>query len=150
MGTWFSRRWWVLMAALLAVVALVIVGGLAARTPHAAEPGFRVAYDAGYRADVQEGIPQGRDEGRALQEGVSVATASRQPVVDAFRSDYAAGANDAFAGYDGGWVLGEAYVVTLTAPPPPISYRIQTRTPIEPGVNYFACPEGRSLCQSHQ
>ena len=65
----------------------------------------------------------------------------------AFDQGYAAGANDVFVGYDGGWGLSEPYVVVLVHGANGITYRIAARTPLRPGVNYYLCPDSRQLCQ---
>ena len=82
-----------------------------------------------------------RDIGQALPAD------KRQAVEKAFNAGYAAGWNDAFAGYDGGWALGMPYVVTLAPGSGAITYRIGTRTPLQPGIAYYLCPNGRDLCQ---
>jgi hypothetical protein len=95
-----------------AVVAAIVIGlgvglFLLGRETAGGDPGF----DAG-RA-------QGVEEGRALQ----VAPAARQP----FQAGYAAGANDVFGGFDGGWSLGTPYVITLGKGAGGVAYRIEKR-----------------------
>ena len=82
--------------------------------------GIGAARAAGERA----GKAQGLAEGRALQ--VPPSGGRRM----AFRAGYAAGANDVFGGYDGGWYLGRPYVITLARGRGPIAYRIDSRTPL--------------------
>ena len=136
-------------AALLIAGGLVAVGRLSAG-PTGADA-YRAAatdgYHSGYLAGLADGVVDGRQEGRALQVGDTVSPASRTPVQDAFDEGYAAGANDVFAGYDGGWTLAEPYVVTLQRARTPIAYRIAARTPVQPGIDYFLCADGRDLCQ---
>ena len=60
-------------------------------------------------------------EGRALQ----VAPSSRH----AFQAGYAAGANDVFGGYDGGWDYGRPYLITLRQGADGITYAIASRKP---------------------
>lgn len=140
-------------AAVVLVVAagLVVVGRLTADSgPQRADSyraGHSDGYDTGYAAGLHDGVVQGRLEGRASQEGNTVPAGSRQPLQAAFKDGYAAGANDAFAGYDGGWGLSEPYVVTLERATTPIVYRISSRTPVQAGINYFLCPSGQGLCQ---
>jgi hypothetical protein len=67
--------------------------------------------------DRQAGI----QEGRALQQPAQAR--------DAFKAGYAAGANDVFGGYDGGWDYDRSYVITLQQGSNGITYRIATRTP---------------------
>jgi hypothetical protein len=136
----------------LVAVGLVVVGRLSVDTAAARADGYRAGHSdgsySGYLSGLQDGIVQGRHEGRVLQVGDdTVPASSRQPVLAAFDRGYAAGANDVFAGYDGGWVLSVPYVVTLAKATTPGVYRISTRTPVEPGVSYYLCADGRSLCQ---
>jgi hypothetical protein len=60
----------------------------------------------------------------------------------------APGANDVFAGYDGGWSVPAPYVVTLAPGANGVTYRIASRVQLRPGVNYYLCADGVSLCQS--
>jgi hypothetical protein len=138
-------------------VALLVAGGLVMAGRLTIDPGsgpadaYRVGHSdgfhTGYVAGVQDGVVQGRQEGRVLQEVGSVPAASRQPVRAAYNDGYVAGANDVFAGYDGGWVLSAPYVVTLERARTPVVYRIGSRSQMQPGVDYFLCPDGRALCQ---
>jgi hypothetical protein len=95
-----------------AVLAAIVIGlgtglFLLGRETAGGDPGF----DAGRAQGVQEG--------RALQ----VAPADRSP----FEAGYAAGANDAFGGYDGGWDFGRPYTITLAHGSDGITYRIASR-----------------------
>jgi hypothetical protein len=72
-----------------------------------------------YVQGLREGEAQGRREGRLLQQPADSATA--------FSQGYAAGANDVFAGYDGGWPLDATYVITLARGKDGITYRIASR-----------------------
>jgi hypothetical protein len=65
--------------------------------------------------DRQAGI----EEGRALQQPAQAR--------DAFKAGYAAGANDVFGGYDGGWDYDRPYVITLTKGSDGVTYKIATR-----------------------
>ncbi len=103
---------------------------------------------SGYTAGLQQGMAEGREEGRALQAGAEVPADALQPVRDAFTAGYAAGTEDVFTGYDGGWAIGRPYVVTLARAPSPVTYRIDSRTPMQSGIAYFLCPDGQTLCQS--
>ena len=82
--------------------------------------------EAGRGAGERAGRAAGLAEGRALQ--VPPQGGRRA----AFRAGYAAGANDVFGGYDGGWDLGEPYVVTLARGSGPVSYRIDSRSRLRP------------------
>ena len=79
--------------------------------------------DAGHDAGVREGHAAGLQEGRALQVAGSPASGSRA----AFDAGYAAGANDVFGGFDGGWSLSEPYVITLARGSGAVTYRIESR-----------------------
>ena len=94
------------------------------------------------------GEAQGREEGRALELGRTLPADARQAAEAAFKEGYAAGAVDVFGGYDGGWALGAPYAVTLAPGPDAIAYRIGSRVPMQPGIAYFLCPDGHSLCQA--
>ncbi len=82
----------------------------------------RVSADtgAGHDAGVREGHAAGLQEGRALQVSGRGARA-------AFAAGYAAGADDVFAGFDGGWSLSLPYVITLARGSGAITYRIDSR-----------------------
>ncbi|HKT00354.1 MAG TPA: hypothetical protein VJT31_12545, partial [Rugosimonospora sp.] len=94
------------------------------------------------------GHADGVREGRALQGTVGVPAAGRQAARDAFDAGYAAGANDVFGGYDGGWDVSAPYVVVLVPGGTGVTYRIGSRTRLLTGVTYYLCPDGRSLCQA--
>ena len=126
----------VVAAATVVAAALVLLGRI---TAHPAT--------AGYLDGLRVGQAQGVRTGRALQEGSAVSPQSRRPVQDAFDAGYAAGANDAFSGYDGGWALSSPYLVTLQAGSRQITYRISSRTPVEPDVNYYLCAGGHDICR---
>jgi hypothetical protein len=88
---------------------------------------------AGYVRGFQEGRAEGVEEGRALQRAQVLPAGSRASERSSFRAGYAAGADDVFGGYDGGWSLCTPYVITLAAAPGPITYRIATREPLPSG-----------------
>jgi hypothetical protein len=77
--------------------------------------GRETAPDGGFGA----GRAQGVAEGRALQEPSDARSA--------FRDGYAAGANDVFGGYDGGWDFGRPYTITLAHGRDGVTYRIDSR-----------------------
>jgi hypothetical protein len=81
--------------------------------------------DAGHDAGVREGRAAGLQEGRALQASGSAPTTRA-----AFDAGYAAGANDVFGGFDGGWALSEPYVITLARGSGGVTYRIDSRRPL--------------------
>jgi hypothetical protein len=129
----------------LAALALVALGRVTAH-PAPAHPSA-ADQSAEYFDGLQMGEAEGRREGRALQEGIALPPNARRPVRDAFDAGYAAGANDVFAGYDGGWAVGMPYVVTMAVASDRIVYRIKTREPMKQNVNYYLCADGRHLCQ---
>jgi flagellar biosynthesis/type III secretory pathway protein FliH len=94
------------------------------REGHAA--GVREGHAAGVReghaVGVREGHAAGLQEGRALQ-----ATGAGAGARAAFAAGYAAGANDVFAGFDGGWALSQPYVITLARGRGAVTYRIDSR-----------------------
>jgi hypothetical protein len=128
------------IGAVLAVGAAFVLGRVTAPERPAKAAGD---YFAGLRA----GEAQGRQEGRALQAGVELAPGQRDAARRAFEAGYVAGFNDVFAGYDGGWTMATPWVVTLTGGAGQIVYRIDTRERVRPGVNYYLCPDGHTLCQ---
>jgi hypothetical protein len=118
----------------LVVLALIVVaaGGFLLGRSHGPESG---PPDRGYAAGVRDG--------RAEQATVNL-PATDQTVFD---SGYAAGAADAFGGFDGGWDQKVPYAIVLT-PGSGITYRIASRTEFAPGVNYYLCADGHSVCQA--
>jgi hypothetical protein len=135
--------------AILAValgVGLFALGHATVDTGAARDHGFRDGNSAGFSDGLRTGVAQGRQEGRALQVGESVAPQSRTVARDAFNAGYTAGQDDVFAGYDGGWVLGAPYVITLGRGTGKITERIASRTPVEKNVNYYLCPNGHDVC----
>ena len=70
---------------------------------------------------VELGVALGRRVG--AQAAGSPASGSRA----AFDAGYAAGANDVFGGFDGGWSLSEPYVITLARGSGAVTYRIDSR-----------------------
>lgn len=146
LATTRRARWTVLalVCALCLVVGTFFVGR--ATAPASASPArYQQAHNDGYFDGLQAGEAQGRQEGRALQEGQELPASSRRPVKDAFNAGYAAGADDAFAGYDGGWSYAAPYVVTVAPGHGKIVYRIKDRDRIEPRTNYYLC-HGNQLC----
>jgi hypothetical protein len=128
-----------------AVLAVVFAAGAAFLLGRATAPAPKAKGD--YFAGLRAGEAQGRQEGRALQAGAELPRNARDAARRAFDAGYAAGANDVFAGYDGGWTMNRPWIVTLDPGTGQIVYRIDTRERIRPGVDYYLCPDGRSLCQ---
>lgn len=101
-----------------------------------------------YMDGLMAGEAQGREEGRALALGRTLPAGERPAAEAAFKDGYAAGALDVFGGYDGGWAIGEPYIVTLAPGQGGVTYRIGGRVPMQPGIAYFLCPDGHSICQA--
>lgn len=140
-------------AKLLAIVVVALAIGTAlfllgrATAPTSRAP--RVSIGT-YLDGLRDGAAQGREQGRAFQVGAQLPADDRHIARDAFRAGYAAGANDVFAGYDGGWAFNVPWVITLAPGRAGIDHRILGRTQVEPGVAYFLCPDGRTLCHQHR
>jgi hypothetical protein len=145
-----KKAFW-LAAALVVAVVLVGVGRASVDTGSARSSGYRSGHTdgqyAGYLDGLQDGEAQGLQEGRTLQEASALPASARRPVKKAFTAGYVAGADDVFAGYDGGWALGVPYVITVKAGADGLDYRIGTRDPMKPQVNYFLCADGVDVCQ---
>lgn len=127
------------MLAGLAVLILISTGAGAfwAGRLTGAEP--RPTVDRGYDAGYADGLRVGR----ALQATLNL------PATDKaiFESGYTAGATDVFTGYDGGWDHNAPYVIVLAPGGPTLAYRIASRTRLNPGMDYYLCPDGHKLCQ---
>jgi hypothetical protein len=111
---------------LLVVLACVaLAGGLFALGRHSADSdgARREGRADGLREGLRVGRTAGVEEGRALQISESAPRGARQ----AFEAGYAAGANDVFGGFDGGWSFGTPYVITLRKGSGTITYRIDSR-----------------------
>jgi hypothetical protein len=142
----------IVIAAGAIAVGLFVLGRATADAKSARAAGYKSGYGAGLSTGnfdgLQTGIAQGREEGRALQAGSVVAADSQQPVQDGFDKGYAAGTADAFGSFDGGWQLQVPYVVTVNHGSGGVVYRFQTRDLVQPGINYYLCPDGHTICQS--
>jgi hypothetical protein len=84
-----------------------------------------------------------------MQEGAAWPTDRRRSVMDTFDAGYVAGANDAFSGYDGGWLTGVPYVITLARGEGGMAYRIASRTDVRAGATYALCRGGHAVCELH-
>ena len=141
---WSPKVLAVVVAGVLLGGALFLLGRLTApQTEHHASIPEAGDYFDGLRA----GEAQGRREGRALQEGAALPRDERDAARRAFDDGYVAGMNDAFAGYDGGWTFHVPWIISLDPGSGRVIYRIHDRKPLEPGVDYYLCPDGHSLCQ---
>jgi hypothetical protein len=148
-----ARRWTavvIVVAALVVAAGLVLLGRVTAAGAARAE-GYRAGLAAGDARGRQEGRAAGRAdglrEGRALQQATSLPPGARDAARAAFEAGYAAGADDVFGGYDGGWSLSSPYVVTLARGGGATTYRIDSRVPLQQGVAYYLCPRSHALCQ---
>jgi hypothetical protein len=133
----------IIAAAIAVAVAAFVLGRVSADAGKAFDRGNHQGRVTGYVAGVVDGAAQGRQEGRAAQQ-------SGAPARDAFNAGYAAGADDEFAGYDGGWGLDTPYLITLERGNGQITYRIATRDQVQPSVAYYLCPDGHSVCQQRR
>jgi hypothetical protein len=102
-----------------------------------------------YASGVAAGEALGVREGRALQEGAALPANTQRPVKDAFDAGYVAGVNDVFSGYDGGWLTGVPYVITLVRGEGAVTYRIASRAEVRDGARYVLCPGGHAVCEQH-
>jgi hypothetical protein len=106
-GEYVAAMWRVVLIALLVGGAFVV--------------GRVTAPGDGRAGSAEQARAAGVREGRALQ----VPPTAR----DAFQTGYAAGANDVFGGYDGGWDYDRPYVITLRKGENGITYVIRSRRP---------------------
>jgi hypothetical protein len=115
--------------ALLGAGAVILAGAAfgAGRLTGAPPAGPGAAPDLDYAAGLRAGEALGIREGRTLAEGAALRPDVRHRVQQAFADGYAAGANDVFNGYDGGWRLGTRYVITLARGSGAVTYRIDSR-----------------------
>lgn len=130
------------------IVGAVIVGRVTADAGSARAAGYRTGHTDGYYAGLRDGEAQGVLTGRALQEASALPRTDQQPARDAFTAGYAAGSDDAFGDFDGGWALGKPYVVTVEAGQGRVTYRVGTREPMQAHVNYYLCADGVHVCQA--
>jgi hypothetical protein len=135
------------LVAVSAAAGLVAFGRASAGTATARSHGYQQGRIAGYADGVHDGRSAGLQEGRALQVPLTLPSGQQDAAKAAFNAGYAAGANDVFGGYDGGWDMDSPYVVVLTPAGNGIVYTIRSRTPMQRGVNYRLCPHSTVLCQ---
>jgi hypothetical protein len=103
-------------------------------------------YAAGYSSGLQHGEARGLQEGRAFQVTEALPKDAKAAARAEFNSGYAAGANDVFSGYDGGWYVSSPYLITLARGSGLITYGIGSRTRLAAGVDYFLCPHAHTVC----
>jgi hypothetical protein len=141
------RRAILVLLAVFAAAGLVAAGRASAGAGSVRSDRYRDARAAGYADGLHDGRAAGLEEGRALQVPLTLPAGVRDAAKAAFDTGYAAGANDVFGGYDGGWAMDSPYVVVLIPAGNGIVYRIRSRTPMQPGVTYSLCPHSTVLCQ---
>ena len=125
--------WWKAALAAVALAAGAFALGRASVDTDAARDEGRAAGEAagvkigrisgmreGRQIGLRDGHAAGIREGRALQQPA--------PARKAFRAGYAAGANDVFGGFDGGWAFGTPYVIKLRQGSGGVTYVIDTRS----------------------
>ncbi|HZC72133.1 MAG TPA: hypothetical protein VE442_15675 [Jatrophihabitans sp.] len=134
----------VVVAGVVVGVAMFMLGRLTA--PHAVEHKAAIPGVGDYFDGLRVGEAQGRQDGRALQEGSELPRGQRNVARHAFDAGYVAGMNDVFAGYDGGWTMRMPWIIFLEPGKGQIAYRIRARTSVDPGVEYYLCPDGHTLC----
>jgi hypothetical protein len=149
-----TRLFAVLLGA-LAALGLVGLGRATAADPATARArGYHDGAVAGYADGFRDGHAEGLREGRALAVTAALPPGARDRAKAAFDAGYRAGANGAFAGYDGGWSPGQPYVIVLARGGNGITYRIASRTPCpeasgasgagsRPTTRLLACQAGR-------
>jgi hypothetical protein len=138
------------LLAILAAAALVGLGRLTAPSPAAARArGYHDGTTAGYADGFSAGRAQGLQEGQATAATAALPPGAHARARAAFDAGYRAGANATFSGWDGGWSLGQPYVIVLTSGANGITYRIAARTscPAPPATatptSLLACQTGR-------
>jgi hypothetical protein len=136
----------VVVAGLAVGVGLVALGRATAGTGTARDDGYRTGSAAGHADGVKQGQADGLREGRELQVPLNLPSDAQAAAKAAYDAGYTAGANDVFDGYDGGWGLNEPYIVELVPGDNGITYRIRSRTTVQPDTNYHLCPPNTSLC----
>jgi hypothetical protein len=134
---------WTRVVAVLAV-ALVAAGLVALGR---ATVDTAAIHSRGYADGQKAGEADGVRVGRALQATQSLPPDLQGASRAAFDAGYAAGANDVFNRYDGGWDFSAPYVIVLVQGDGGVTYRIDSRTELRDGVNYYRCPHSPTLCQ---
>jgi hypothetical protein len=141
----------ILAAAILAAVALVVLGRVTAPPSAARARGYHDGSVAGYADGFRAGRAEGLQEGQALAETAALPPAARAQARATFDDGYRAGANSVFSGYDGGWQLGHPYVVVLASGAKGVTYRIAARfkCPVATTTTYSAVtPTSLLACQT--
>jgi hypothetical protein len=144
-----TRGWIATVLSVVTVAAgLFVAGRVSAGAGAARDGGYRRGYSAGVAAGVAAGHADGLREGRAVQLTQSLPADQQRALQAAFTTGYAAGENDVFDGYDGGWGISTPYVVVLAPGSDGATYRISSRVELRPDINYYLCPDSTRLCQA--
>ena len=96
----------------------------------------------------QQGYDEGLSVGRALQAGDALPADTKNVAAKAFEAGHRSGLEDSFAGYDGGWNLGQPYVVVIGKGAGGVTYRIQSRERLRAGVAYQLCKKATAVCSN--
>jgi len=128
---------WPLSVVVLAV-ALVAVFFIGRHTAPAHNGTWSQGYSIGY--------DEGMSIGRALQVGASLPADTKDVATKAFQSGYQAGLTDSFGSYDGGWNIGQPYVIVMQKGVGDAPYRIDSRELLEAGKAYELCQGGKAVC----
>jgi hypothetical protein len=137
------------------VAAALFVGGRLSAAPGGSRGGDGAAsegagYSSGYTAGLKDGQAEGLADGRALQVPLALPGGVQDVAKTAFVAGYAAGANDVFDGYDGGWRTNSVYAIVLEPGRGGITYRIASRLGLSPGTNYYLCPSSTVCSESRK
>jgi len=132
-----TRRWVVLAG----VAAVALVGGA-----YAVGRVTAPLHDRGWAQGEAIGYESGVAAGRALQIGDTVAPGDRDVSQKAFQAGYRAAQADAYGSYDGGWNIGQPYIVILARGLGGAPYRIDQRELLAPGTTYTLCSGGKAVC----
>jgi hypothetical protein len=92
------------------------------------------------------GYDEGVGVGRSLQVGATLPADTKDVATKAFKEGYRAGLVDSFGSYDGGWNIGQPYVVVIEKGIDDAPYRIDQRELLQPGVTYQVCKNGTAVC----
>jgi hypothetical protein len=117
-----------MVRALIAAVAVCAAAGLFLAGRASATSGVSTAAAITRESAAYErGLGDGVADGQELQATLSLRGDARRRARAVYRDGYAAGANDVFGGFDGGWRFATPYVVSLARGPGTATYRIASR-----------------------
>jgi hypothetical protein len=135
----FAKRMYAAAAIVFASAAALAGAFVVGRQTAPAHSG---TWSDGYAVGYDEGVAIGRE----LQVGASLPSDTKDVATKAFRTGYQSGLADSFGGFDGGWNLGQPYVVVLGKGSGDRAYRIDHRELLRPGVTYQLCKNGAAVC----